>query len=164
MKQPYHIAILPLGTGTLGLGPLPGQTGDLVGDVTTLRRFGPSIIISLTEATEREAHGGEGLLSALAEAGLAWTKFAVRDFGIPDAETDARWPDLSARAHAVLEQGGKVFVHCLGGKGRSGMVALRLMVEAGENPEGALERLRTARPGAVETDAQLGWATARAPA
>src|SRR5690606_33735699 len=61
----------------------------------------------------------------------------------------------------ALEGGGRVLVHCLGGCGRSGMVALRLMIGAGETPEVALRHLRGVRPCAVETEAQLAWATGR---
>jgi hypothetical protein len=39
------------------------------------------------------------------------------------------------------------------------MIALRLMVEDGEAPDAALARLRAARPCAVETNAQMRWAT-----
>jgi len=57
-----------------------------------------------------------------------------------------------------LQTGGSVLVHCKGGCGRSGMAALRLMVEAGEDPHLAFARLRDVRPCAVETEAQLAWA------
>jgi len=40
------------------------------------------------------------------------------------------------------------------------MIALRLLVERGEDASSALARLRAARPRAVETDAQLAWASA----
>jgi hypothetical protein len=40
------------------------------------------------------------------------------------------------------------------------MAVLRLMVECGEDPAQALARLRSVRPCAVETDAQLDWACA----
>jgi len=43
-------------------------------------------------------------------------------------------------------------------KGRSGMVAMRVLAEQGTPPEMALETVRKARPGAVETDAQAAWA------
>ena len=46
----------------------------------------------------------------------------------------------------------------IGGCGRSGMAVLRLMIEAGEDAETALARLRTIRPCAIETDAQMAWA------
>jgi len=51
-------------------------------------------------------------------------------------------------------------VHCRGGCGRSGMIALRLMIEIGEAADDALARLRAVRPCAVETPQQLRWATA----
>ena len=44
---------------------------------------------------------------------------------------------------------------------RSGMIALRLMVERGADPDEALKRLRAVRPGAVETDEQRLWAQKR---
>ena len=40
------------------------------------------------------------------------------------------------------------------------MIALRLLVERGADPEAALKRLRAVRPGAVETDDQFAWAVA----
>jgi hypothetical protein len=39
------------------------------------------------------------------------------------------------------------------------MLVLRLMVETGRPPEEALAQLRWVRPCAVETDAQMDWAT-----
>jgi|GEM_PF-4878904 len=38
------------------------------------------------------------------------------------------------------------------------MMVLRMLVERGEHPKDGLMRLRRARAGAVETDAQLQWA------
>jgi hypothetical protein len=40
------------------------------------------------------------------------------------------------------------------------MAVLRLMIEAGEEPQSALARLRKVRPCAVETEAQMQWALA----
>ncbi len=77
-----------------------------------------------------------------------------RDMRIPPDEIEALVDELSAR----LAAGGRIALHCMGGCGRSGMLALRLMVRAGEAPEAALARLRAARPCAIETAAQLAWA------
>ena len=52
-----------------------------------------------------------------------------------------------AELNGILDRGGSVLTHCYGGHGRSGMVTLRLMVERGEEPETALARIRTERPG-----------------
>ncbi len=47
-----------------------------------------------------------------------------------------------------------VVVHCLGGLGRSGTIAARLLVELGIDPDDAINRVRQSRPGAIETKAQ----------
>jgi protein-tyrosine phosphatase len=90
----------------------------------------------------------------LAAAGVGWLHLPIPDFGTPSAALRAIWPETSAR----LRGSPRLLVHCMGGCGRSGMIALRLMIEAGEAPEPALTRLRDARPCAVETKAQLRWA------
>ena len=72
----------------------------------------------------------------------------------------AAWRALGANARRALAGGGRVLIHCRAGCGRSGMAALRLMIECGEAPDEALARLRAVRPCAVETGAQMAWAMA----
>jgi hypothetical protein len=50
---------------------------------------------------------------------------------------------------------GEARSHCKGGLGRAGMMAARLLVELGVAPEQAIRDVRCARPGAIETPAQL---------
>jgi ADP-ribosylglycohydrolase len=45
-------------------------------------------------------------------------------------------------------------VHCRGGLGRAGLVSSRLLVELGWEPDAAIQTVRRARPGAVETSVQ----------
>jgi protein-tyrosine phosphatase len=90
--------------------------------------------------------------------GTRWIAFPVADMGVPERDSAADWRAASSAARAALRGGGRVLVHCRAGCGRSGMAALRLMVECGERPEVALRRLRAMRPCAVETEAQLAWA------
>lgn len=159
MSERYPFDTLSLGAGLLGIGPLPGVNGDLPGDLEQIGDFAPALVISMTETDEMEALGAAELPKALERVGIGWAHFPIADFDIPDVDAIARWPDIAARAREILDRGGKVLMHCRGGLGRSGMMALRLMIETGEPPEAALERLRCARPGAVETGDQLRWAT-----
>ena len=48
----------------------------------------------------------------------------------------------------------------MGGLGRSGMIAARLLVELGEEPRAAIQRVRQVRPGAIETAAQEDYVLA----
>ena len=98
----------------------------------------------------------------LANRKIHWVYFPVADYGIPQEDAQS-WTEISDQAHNVLDSGGRVLIHCYGGCGRSGMVFLRLMREAGEPVDWALERLREVRPCAVETAAQKAWAAGKTP-
>ena len=108
--------------------------------------------------------GGCGNLGArLAQAAIGWFHLPIRDYGGPEGTSRESWPNLAARLHETLDKGGAVLLHCRGGQGRSGMIALRLLVERGEEVNRALAQIRAVRPGAVETDAQVQWASRSAP-
>ncbi len=77
----------------------------------------------------------------------------VRDFSAPDLGQllgILRW--IEAR----VTEGKKVLIHCLGGCGRSGTVAVAWLMYSKDLPLGkALRRVRSLRPCAVETVEQL---------
>ena len=152
------IAELAVGVGVLGLGPMPGRDGAYARDLSQLLRWAPGLAVTMTTLEELAAKGAGGLPGDLAEAGVAWLHLPISDYGAPSGSTLAAWPAAAARARAVLASGGRVWLHCMGGCGRSGTAALRLMVEMGEEPRAALERLREVRACAVETPEQFQWA------
>lgn len=156
----FRICTIETGAGAIGLCPLPGRFSPLADDLTVIGAWNPAIVLSLTETAEMAANGADGLGEALASEGTAWAHFPIQDYGTPDVESTKGWATLSCRIHAILEDGGRVLLHCFGGRGRSGMIALRLLAERGEAADAALERIRAVRPGAVETDAQYRWAAA----
>jgi ADP-ribosyl-[dinitrogen reductase] hydrolase len=59
--------------------------------------------------------------------------------------------------HARLAAGERVVVHCKGGLGRTGTITARLLVESGVAADSAISLVRTARPGAIENDAQESY-------
>ena len=75
-----------------------------------------------------------------------------------DAERVANWRVSTAAGatHRVLSRM-YIIVHCRGGLGRAGMISAHLLVESGIEPEAAIERVRAARPGAIETLRQEEW-------
>ena len=154
----FKIAAVEAGGGWLGLCPMPGAGGDYAGDLASVTGWGPALVLSMTMAAELARFGAAGIGADLRERGIGWRHLPVEDYQADSPALAAGWAAASAQARAILEQGGRVLVHCRGGCGRSGMAVLRLMVELGEAPETALPRLRAARPCAVETDAQYDWA------
>ncbi|MCW1954960.1 protein-tyrosine phosphatase family protein [uncultured Lentibacter sp.] len=156
-----EIAALSVGEGTLAIASLPGRGGDLKGDLALFGEFKPSLVLTMVTAAELEGVGAGQFGFEVQALGSRWAHLPVADYGIPTLDALARWAGVSQMARAALNGGGRVIVHCKGGCGRSGMAALRLMIEAGEAPEAALKRLRAVRPCAVETAEQLAWAMAQ---
>lgn len=166
----FAIYDLPVGAGWLGIAPIPKGHED----IDLILGWGATMVISMTTNQEMGVAGVPGLGRSLMHRAITWSHVPVADFGVPDsipvdvqsgdpfligAKTSQNlWDCVAPPALAVLNEGGRVLVHCKGGCGRSGMAALRLMILAGENPGAALVRLRQVRPCAVETDAQLAWA------
>ncbi|WP_114283863.1 dual specificity protein phosphatase family protein [Candidatus Halocynthiibacter alkanivorans] len=154
----YEIAELRLGEGRLGICPMPGRGGDYGGDLLQLLNWAPGLVLTMTSQAELRSRGAADLGADLKRAGIGWHHLPVMDFGSQSERLQQGWAQASTEAHAVLADGGRVLAHCMGGCGRSGMALMRLMVEAGENADPALERLRDVRPCAVETEDQRGWA------
>ncbi len=148
----------------MGLCPLPGRGGDPAGALVRIADFAPGLVITLTLAEEMAAQDIADLPDRLAALGIDWQHYPIADFGTPQPAAEPAWRVIADEARAVLDAGGRVLIHCKAGRGRTGAAALRLMIEAGEDPEAALTRLRAARAGTVETEAQRRWAEAGRPA
>ena len=153
----FSISELLVGSGHIGICPLPGRFSTYQADLKAILDWKPNLVITLTTLGELERAGVLQFPEDLRNQKINWAHFPVEDYGAPAGELQD-WTEISNQAHAILEVGGRVLTHCYGGCGRSGMAFLRLMREAGEPVEWALERLREVRPCAVETSAQKVWA------
>jgi protein-tyrosine phosphatase len=154
----FVIHALPVAGGILAIAPIPGRAGRYAEDLQHIRDWKPAMVISMTTQEELDESGAGDLGPHLQDSGTRWAHLPVLDFGQPDSQVEERWHAASRTALSALHGGGRVLIHCKGGCGRSGMAALRLMIEAGEETHAALKRLRALRPCAVETDEQLRWA------
>lgn len=152
------IHALGVGGGSLAIAQLPGLLGDYGADLDFIRDWKPSLVLTATTRGELADAGAESIGADMQESGTRWLHLPIRDLGTPNAAFLEDWPDASAAILSALKGRGRVLIHCKGGCGRSGMLALRLMVESGEDAVEALLRLRKVRPCAVETDPQLRWA------
>lgn len=153
---------LPGEMGEIGMTICPGKIcqgmsgrhhRDLAADLEAIRAWGAEILVSLIEEHEY-LEVGVGEMGALIPEGIKHLKLPIRDVGVPDLRWERDWARHGPLMRAVLRRGGKVCIHCMGGLGRSGLVAARLLVEFGYSPEEAIHAVRRARPGAIETRAQ----------
>lgn len=160
MSETFTIYELSAGAGTLGICPLPGRFGSYADDFAILDGWAPDLVLTMTQDSEMAAEGAATLGDDLQDLDISWYALPITDFGAPSEDIIVTWPEVSMLAKAILKSGGKVLAQCRGGCGRSGMMAMRLMVELGEAPDAALARLRAVRPCAVETEEQRAWAAA----
>ncbi len=109
-----------------------------------LARQGISVLVNLHE----RGHDP----SRLARHGLVEVHIPVKDFSAPSPEQLAQGVAAIARAVAAGE---RVAVHCGGGLGRTGTLLACYLVHQGCGAEEAIDRVRTARPGSVETAGQV---------
>ncbi|ASJ13617.1 protein-tyrosine phosphatase family protein [Thermococcus radiotolerans] len=93
-------------------------------------------------------------LSEWQKRGVEVLHSPIRDFSAPALDQllkILRW--IEAR----VAEGKKVLIHCMGGLGRSGTVAVAwVMYSKGLPLREALRRVRRVRPGAVEVEEQMG--------
>lgn len=152
----YPVRIPELGTAEILITPCPGRLRrDLGLDLDQLRLAGAEAVVTLVEPYEFKMLEVPDIRLQTERRGMAWLHCPIPDFEEPGAAFEEAWAKAGKQARGILKAGGKLGVHCHGGLGRAGTVASRLLVELGvATPEEALLRVRSARPGAVQTRQQ----------
>lgn len=158
------------GGGLIGMTFCPGkqQTGaasgtwarDLALDLAVIRDWGAVAVLTLMEAAELREYGVAHIGEAVEQLGMEWHHAAIPDADIPGRAFAKAWPESGLRLRQHLANGRNVVLHCRGGLGRTGMIAACLLAEMGVPPSEAVRRVRTARPGAIETAAQKAYVLA----
>ena len=157
--------------GSIGLTIAPGKKDrplwdrDLDTDLARLRdEYKCDLLVSLMEPHEYEWLGIADLFERASAHDIDTVRFPIEDGSIPPPEAMPRFTELIEQILAAAGAGKTVVIHCRGGLGRSGTVAAACLVALGHSPAQAIERVRTVRPGAVETFTQEQWVQAFADA
>lgn len=166
LTHPLQIAeVRPApGMGLIGLTLCPGKqqswglTGDWARDLTldldAIAAWNAAVVVTLVEPDELERLKVPGLGDAVRDRHMEWLHLPIRDRGTPDHAFEAAWVEVGGDLRSRLRAGSNVLVHCMGGLGRAGTIASRLLVELGWKPDEAIREVRRVRPGAIETDDQ----------
>ncbi len=151
--------------GRIGITFCPGKcdlfahTGawkrDLGIDLDTIAAWGARLVITLVEPLELKTLKVPQLGQEIESRGIAWRHLPIADYSVPTDEFEREWQREGPEIRAMLRNGEDVLVHCKGGLGRAGMMAARLLVELGVEPEEAIKQVREVRKGAIETPSQL---------
>lgn len=165
--HPLQIAEVRAGPlhGRIGITFCPGKhdraaaTGawarDLAADLDAIAAWGARLVVTLVEPAELVALRVPHLGAEVRGRGLDWRHLPIADYSVPTEAFETQWQTHGRDIRALLRDGADVVVHCKGGLGRAGMIAARLLVELGMDPDDAIRDVRRARRGAIETPAQL---------
>lgn len=88
---------------------------------------------------------------------MSWYHQPIEDDEAPDEHFDARWEEISPQVHEALQQGGKVVLHCMGGSGRTGLLAAHILLELGWKLETIKSEVQALRPGAFTKPLQVEY-------
>ena len=152
--------------GKIGISRCPGKLvprkdgpsqGDLGVDLDAVTAWKAVALVTLVDDDEIEALGIVGFGDEVRARGLAWYHLPIEDFSEPNRQFEKRWKTAGPELLAHLRAGRRVHMHCNMGLGRAGTIAARLLVELGLPPQTAIERIRAARPHAIQTDAQMDY-------
>jgi protein-tyrosine phosphatase len=128
---------------------------DLSTDLDAIVAWGATALVTLVEPSELSTLKVADLGPMALARGLDWRHLPIPDFSVPSPAFERRWLADGHDIRAKLRAGEDVVVHCKGGLGRAGMIAARLLVELGVEPEAAIRTVRAVRKGAIETHGQL---------
>lgn len=160
--------------GRLGLTFAPGKNApsetdrvrwlrDADTDLRVLRgRHGTDVLVALLRPYEYDLLGIPALIPQAQRQGMTVRRFEIADRTVPHAALSDTFDATIDELCDDLRAGSTVTVFCRGGLGRSGLVAACVLVRLGEKPAHAIARVRSARPGAVETREQERYVEAYA--
>ncbi len=138
---PELYKVCDLGNGALFVMPKP-TSETLLDDIAYYKSQGVTKVISLLHAQEIEKLGMLMEPDACDAHGVKFENFPITDMSVPEIE---RLQGLHQRLKAEIDQGEAIAVHCHGGRGRAGIVAITLMVEHGIDADSAIELASEAR-------------------
>ena len=157
---------VPGSVGCMGLVACPGTRIDrapsgskrlLQADLDEIIEWGANGVLCLVEPHELKLNKVEGLPAAVQTAGMWWKHLPIIDMDIPNQEFENVWAVEGERIRHALRIGERVAIHCYAGLCRTGMIAARILVEFGIDPEQAIRRVRRDNRRRIQTHAQANF-------
>lgn len=145
-------------SGALILMPCPGtKQVSLLGSLKQLKDQGVTAVVTAISQQEMQAKNVGDLGDVAASLGMQWFHLPIEDDCVPDKAFQQGWQKNSEKLHATLARGEKIAMHCMGGSGRTGLLAAHLLLERDWPLDKVIARVQALRPGAFKKADQIDY-------
>jgi len=149
---------LDIETGALVLTPCPGTKGvDLDASLAQIKEQGVEAVVTALDDAELASKEVSELGEKTQQLGMQWFQIEIEDDCAPGADFAAKWQAASPELHKIVDNGGKVAMHCMGGSGRTGLFAAHLLLEKQWKLEDIVREVQALRPGAFTKQVQVDY-------
>lgn len=149
---------LPVENSALVLMPCPGtKEADLQSSLEQLKAQNVVAIVTAINSEEMANKNVAALGTISEELGISWFHMPIEDDCAPSDEFESKWPSVSPQLLALMADGGKIALHCMGGSGRTGLLAARLLLDKGWALPEVISQVQALRPGAFQKPIQIEY-------
>ncbi|MFA0415153.1 cyclin-dependent kinase inhibitor 3 family protein [Vibrio renipiscarius] len=149
---------LDVAEGALILTPCPGtKDASLYESLEQLKEQGVKAIVTALDYKELAEKNVSQLGSLTQELGMQWFQIEIEDDCAPDGNFMTKWQAASPTLQEIVDKGGKVAMHCMGGSGRTGLLAAHLLLERDWALDEIVSQVQALRPGAFTKPVQIAY-------
>lgn len=140
------------------LTPCPGTKGVSLRDsLAQLKAQGAEAVVTALTMDEMVSKDVQQLEEISQSLSMKWFHLPIEDDNIPDGDFATQWRAVSPELHEILDNNGKIVMHCLGGSGRTGLLAAHLLLEKGWQIDTIVNKVQALRPGAYTKPLQVEY-------
>ena len=149
---------LDLEQGALVLTPCPGtKEATLDASLAQLKEQGVEAIVTALDDHELASKDVAALGEKTRALGMQWFQIEIEDDCAPGADFAVKWQAASPELHNIVDNSGKVAMHCMGGSGRTGLLAAHLLLEKSWDMSKIVQEVQALRPGAFTKPIQVEY-------
>ncbi|CAM2879979.1 dual specificity protein phosphatase family protein [Vibrio rarus] len=143
------------------LTPCPGtKTLGLDESLAQLKEQGVEAIVTAINTQEMADKNVQALGDKALELDMQWFHLPIEDDSVPDVEFAKRWAQVSPEIHNIIKHSGKIALHCMGGSGRTGLLAAHILLELNWSLPKVITSVKELRPGAFTKPVQVNYVEA----
>lgn len=149
---------LKVDDGALVLTPCPGTKGcGLTESLLQLKQQGVAAVVTAINAQEMASKDVSDLGQQVQALGMEWHHIEIEDDCAPGEGFASKWQQSSPLFHQHIKDGHKIAMHCMGGSGRTGLLAAHLLLEKEWPLDTIISDVQALRPGAFTKAVQVDY-------